>query len=109
MQSMKVVPSHAIQGPSSLTISVFTSQTGNPQTPHSRITVLGFVYVLLTAAGTVVYVDILTPSVANDHWWPHFNTTGAQTFLGDLYNAKLATGTKTLDLFSSVVVKDYSQ
>ncbi|KAF0699377.1 Aste57867_10058 [Aphanomyces stellatus] len=92
---------HSTRGPSSYSVSTPTS--------HRRVTVLGFVYVLLTAAGTVVYVDILTPSVANDHWWPHFNTTGAQTFLGDLYNAKLATGTKTLDLFSSVVVKDYSQ
>ncbi|KAF0704695.1 hypothetical protein As57867_007259, partial [Aphanomyces stellatus] len=48
----------------------------------------------------------------NDFWWPHFNTTGVQTFLGDLYNAKLVTGANgSLDLFApgAVVVKEYAQ
>ncbi|KAF0698950.1 Aste57867_10441 [Aphanomyces stellatus] len=71
--------------------------------------VCGFLYVLATAAGTVVYLDILSPSIANDLWWPHFNKTGVQTFLGDLYNTQLALGaTGTLDLFGAAVVKDYS-
>ncbi|KAF0698948.1 hypothetical protein As57867_010399, partial [Aphanomyces stellatus] len=70
----------------------------------------GFIYVVATALGTLVYLAILSPSIANDFWWPSFNATGVQTFLGDVYNAKLATGANgTLDLFSAVVGKDYSQ
>ncbi|KAF0688429.1 Aste57867_19945 [Aphanomyces stellatus] len=74
-------------------------------------TAIGFLYVLATGAGTVVYLVVLAPSISNDNLWPNMNTTGVQTFLGDLYNAKISAGaTGPLDLFSSnsVIRKDYS-
>ncbi|KAF0698965.1 Aste57867_10456 [Aphanomyces stellatus] len=71
----------------------------------------GFLYIVATATCSLVYLDILAPCISNDLWWPDFNTTGVQTFLGDLYNAKLATGSKgTLDMFGpgATIAKDYS-
>ncbi|KAF0692218.1 hypothetical protein As57867_016625, partial [Aphanomyces stellatus] len=72
----------------------------------------GFAYLVMTAAATVVYLIVLAPHVSNDLLWASMNTTGIQTFLGDLYNTKTTTmGLQgTLDLFAlnSVVRKDYS-
>ncbi|KAF0693159.1 Aste57867_15839 [Aphanomyces stellatus] len=73
---------------------------------------LGFVYALGTTLLSTAYLVLLGPSLANDHWWPHFTVPGLQTFLGDLYNGKVALGVSdgtSLDLFdpSSVVVKTY--
>ncbi|KAF0688422.1 Aste57867_19938 [Aphanomyces stellatus] len=87
-------------------------QTEVPMENHIVLyRVLGFFYVLATAAGSIIYLILLAPSIANDHLWPHMNTTGIQTFLGDLYNIKLATGANgPLDLFASsaVIHKDFS-
>ncbi|KAF0698935.1 Aste57867_10470 [Aphanomyces stellatus] len=74
-------------------------------------TAIGFLYVLATGAGAVVYLAVMAPSLSNDNLWPNMNSTGVQTFLGDLYNAKTSLGASgTLDLFSSnsAVRKDYS-
>ncbi|KAF0713078.1 hypothetical protein As57867_004519, partial [Aphanomyces stellatus] len=73
--------------------------------------IIGLLYVVATGAISVIYLVIAAPSLANDHWWPRFSTVGVQTFLGDLYNAKLAlNATGALDLLatSSLVHKDYS-
>ncbi|KAF0688420.1 Aste57867_19936 [Aphanomyces stellatus] len=73
--------------------------------------VCGFIYVLITTTSTMLSLMILAPSISNDNLWPNMNTTGVQTYLGDLYNAKLATGVQgPLDLFDSngVIYKDYS-
>ncbi|KAF0688431.1 Aste57867_19947 [Aphanomyces stellatus] len=85
------------------------SAVGAP--PRRLHTALGFLYVVATGAGTILYLVILSPNVSNDNLWPSMNTTGVQTFLGDLFNAKLTTGVQgPLDLFAStaVVRKDYS-
>ncbi|KAF0688426.1 Aste57867_19942 [Aphanomyces stellatus] len=53
----------------------------------------------------------MAPSISNDNLWPNMNTTGVQTFLGDLYTMKLATGTHgPLDITASnaLVHKDFS-
>ncbi|KAF0688430.1 Aste57867_19946 [Aphanomyces stellatus] len=81
----------------------------NPR--HMRRIAMGFLYVVATSIGTILYLVVLAPSISNDNLWPNMNTTGVQTFLGDLYNAKLTTGAAgPLDLFAStaVVRKDYS-
>ncbi|KAF0688425.1 Aste57867_19941 [Aphanomyces stellatus] len=72
---------------------------------------LCFLYVFATGIATVIYLVILAPNVSNDNLWYNMNTTGIQTFLGDLYNLKLSLGEQgPLDLFatSAVVRKDYS-
>ncbi|KAF0690715.1 Aste57867_17910 [Aphanomyces stellatus] len=79
---------------------------------HTRLLFpFGLFYVLSTATISVLYLNLLSPSVANDFWWPHFTTPGIQTFLGDLYTAKTTLHvTGSLDLFAatSLLVKDYS-
>ncbi|KAF0688421.1 Aste57867_19937 [Aphanomyces stellatus] len=74
-------------------------------------TAVGILYAVATAIGTVIYLIILAPNVSNDHLWQNMNTTGVQTFLGDLYNTKVTTGADgRLDLFASsaAIRKDYS-
>ncbi|RHY27343.1 hypothetical protein DYB32_006849 [Aphanomyces invadans] len=52
-----------------------------------------------------VYLGHVRPSLANDYWWPDFNSTGVQTFLGDVYNAQLTQGrTGEFHLFHEDVV-----
>ncbi|KAF0689773.1 Aste57867_18792 [Aphanomyces stellatus] len=70
---------------------------------------------LLYVAGTLVlnsfYLGLLSPYIANDLWWPQFNSTGIQTFLADLINARLACQQEgPIDLFAddAFVQKDYS-
>ncbi|KAF0685794.1 Aste57867_22402 [Aphanomyces stellatus] len=83
-----------------------------PRQPTSRLVAIGgLLYLAATLLCSIVYLRLLESFVANDFWWPEYNTTGAQTFLADLYNAKLVSDDTTmLDLLadSSVLAKDYS-
>ncbi|KAF0691767.1 Aste57867_17038 [Aphanomyces stellatus] len=72
-------------------------------------TAAGFLYLACTLAASSLYLDVLYPNVANDLWWPAFNTTGLQTFLGDVFNENLAHGVlSTLPLVHQWSPKDYS-
>ncbi|EQC41523.1 hypothetical protein SDRG_01488, partial [Saprolegnia diclina VS20] len=46
-------------------------------------------YVLLTALSGWYYLLLVRPSLANDLLWAGFSTSGAQTFLGDLFQRLL--------------------
>ncbi|KAF0712590.1 Aste57867_4777 [Aphanomyces stellatus] len=73
----------------------------------------GVLYVIGSVAWGVWYLLNLFPSVANDMWWPNFNATGPQTFLGDMCNLVLAVSDATTDLNmfskSNGWIKDYSK
>ncbi|KAF0696193.1 Aste57867_13025 [Aphanomyces stellatus] len=74
-------------------------------------TVAGMFYLLATTACSIFYLRILNPHLDNDFGWPGFNTTGMQTFLGDLYNVHLTanhTGALVLDAFDSCMAKSYA-
>ncbi|KAF0691587.1 Aste57867_17216 [Aphanomyces stellatus] len=73
--------------------------------------VVGLLYSVVTVSISVLYLVILSPSIANDFWWPRFTTSGTQTFLGDLFNAQSTLhASGSLDLFAptSVIAKDYT-
>ncbi|RHY34826.1 hypothetical protein DYB32_000622 [Aphanomyces invadans] len=59
---------------------------------------LGFVYVIVSIAASAVYLDVLSPSLTNDLWWPDFNASGYQAFLGDMVNFHLALSVLPLDV-----------
>ncbi|KAF0692608.1 Aste57867_16311 [Aphanomyces stellatus] len=69
------------------------ARSGSPPRLHQLV---GVAYVIVTVGLSIIYMVVLEPFVANDYWWPQFNTSGTQTFLGDLYNTKLATSSTTL-------------
>ncbi|RHY26598.1 hypothetical protein DYB32_008466, partial [Aphanomyces invadans] len=72
--------------------------------------------VMASVGITLAYMTILDSYVQNDYFWTHFNETGAQTFVADVFNAQLWTaapgpdGRPPLDLFSIdvAIAKDYS-
>ncbi|KAG9414735.1 hypothetical protein AC1031_008150 [Aphanomyces cochlioides] len=71
---------------------------------------VGVVVVMFSMAMSIVYLSILESYVENDYFWTHFNTSGAQTFLSDVFNAQLWNTSKDLLLFTIDVAieKDYS-
>ncbi|RLO12852.1 hypothetical protein DYB28_001189, partial [Aphanomyces astaci] len=74
----------------------------------------GCVYIVVTVLWGVWYISVLSPSLSNDMWWPDFNATGTQTFLGDIANVQLGplavSASASLDLFGNAAtwIKDYS-
>ncbi|KAF0715827.1 hypothetical protein As57867_003146, partial [Aphanomyces stellatus] len=72
---------------------------------------LGLLYLVASLVCSATYLTQLEPNVANDFWWAGFNTTGTQTFLGDLFNLHLMwarTGDlPLLDPASGYVMKTY--
>ncbi|CAK4773087.1 unnamed protein product [Aphanomyces euteiches] len=49
-------------------------------------------YLVWNITFTWLYIDLIHPHLQNDLWWPQFNTTGTQTFISDIFNAKLIVG-----------------
>ncbi|RHZ28102.1 hypothetical protein DYB37_005357 [Aphanomyces astaci] len=49
----------------------------------------GLVYVVASLAFSGVHLAQIHPSLTNDYWWPDFNSTGLQSFIGDVYNVHL--------------------
>ncbi|RHY79706.1 hypothetical protein DYB31_007179, partial [Aphanomyces astaci] len=74
----------------------------------------GCIYIVVTVLWGVWYISVLSPSLSNDMWWPDFNATGTQTFLGDIANVQLGplavSASASLDLFGNAAtwIKDYS-
>ncbi|KAF0696488.1 Aste57867_12762 [Aphanomyces stellatus] len=71
----------------------------------------GLLYLVASLACSAAFLVQIEPNVANDFWWAGFNTTGTQTFLGDLFNLHLMwarTGDlPLLDPASGYVMKTY--
>ncbi|KAF0718953.1 Aste57867_1369 [Aphanomyces stellatus] len=66
--------------------------------PLHRVAVWsGLLYVGGSLVSSGLYLMQVHPSVSNDYWWPGFNTSGIQTYVGDVFNAYLLeTGTLPL-------------
>ncbi|EQC37513.1 hypothetical protein SDRG_05116 [Saprolegnia diclina VS20] len=84
---------------------------GSSGTPHrlsgaQRLEVLlGFGYLYLSLATGVFYLYMLAPSMQNDLWWAHYNTTGHQSFLADIANIALTTTAQgALDVFGPAAI-----
>ncbi|KAF0698266.1 Aste57867_11097 [Aphanomyces stellatus] len=101
-----------MKGPRVTPDVLWTEKKDAPRAQRDKMyCILGALYVVATGIGAVVSLVIIAPNVSNDNLWPNMNTTGVQTFLGDLYNVKLATDTRgTFDLFAvdAALPKDYS-
>ncbi|KAF0699681.1 Aste57867_9758 [Aphanomyces stellatus] len=66
--------------------------TNFPRSDQSkpRWHVLGFVYLGVSLVLSIVYIQtVVKRSVTNDFYWAGFNATGVQTYLGDIFNAKV--------------------
>ena len=51
--------------------------------------VLGLGYVIMSLAGSLVYMYTAREYISNDFFWAGFNATGSYAFLGNLYNQQL--------------------
>ncbi|KAF0683320.1 Aste57867_24624 [Aphanomyces stellatus] len=72
---------------------------------------LGAGYVVFTLTCGIAYVILLEPSLANNRYWPRFNTSGFETFLVDVVNLKLMdTKSGHVDMTSSdaIMHKSYA-
>ncbi|KAF0706104.1 hypothetical protein As57867_006795, partial [Aphanomyces stellatus] len=49
----------------------------------------GFAYLCVSLGLNIYYISFLASSVTNNYYWAGFNSTGTETFLGDLFNSKL--------------------
>ncbi|RHY08077.1 hypothetical protein DYB38_003056 [Aphanomyces astaci] len=88
-----------------------------PSAPTNKVIVAGVAYLLGSLAISALYLTILAHSAANDFWWRHFNTTGDQTYLADVFNSRALFQTTSssfmspaepLDLVGEAMLKDYS-
>ncbi|RHY64487.1 hypothetical protein DYB30_001979 [Aphanomyces astaci] len=73
----------------------------------------GTLYLAGTVGTSLAYLTVLVEYVANDFWWREFNTTGGQTYVADVFNAKLILGRsdrQSVDLLdaSAAMLYDYS-
>ncbi|KAF0720031.1 Aste57867_610 [Aphanomyces stellatus] len=91
------------------------TQSQGKHSIHALWVSAGLLYLVGSLACGVVYLTILVENLANDFWWRQFNTTGGQTFLADVFNARLSQGlhgnATAVDLFTNEFAatgKDYS-
>ncbi|KAF0720039.1 Aste57867_618 [Aphanomyces stellatus] len=101
--------------PTSATRPSTATQSQGKRSIHALWVSAGLLYLVGTLACGVVYLTILVENLANDFWWRQFNTTGGQTFLADVFNARLSQGlhrnATTVDLLADDMAatgKDYS-
>ncbi|KAF0683092.1 Aste57867_24780 [Aphanomyces stellatus] len=59
--------------------------------PFHVLLVAGLAYLVGTLTCSLWYCTLLAPSMTNDLYWPHYNTTGYQVILIDLLNVQLQT------------------
>ncbi|RHY40700.1 hypothetical protein DYB30_006626 [Aphanomyces astaci] len=72
---------------------------------------LGLSYLVFTLVLTVYYLRLLSPVMSNDLWWAGFNSSGAQSYIIDVFNNHLnLAGTGSIDFTSKSygLAKDYS-
>ncbi|KAH9116037.1 hypothetical protein AeMF1_010007 [Aphanomyces euteiches] len=56
---------------------------------RSPWTLFGILYLVFTTLCSWWYLGLIFPHLENDFWWRGYNTTGTQTFISDVFNAKL--------------------
>ncbi|OQS03176.1 hypothetical protein THRCLA_21221 [Thraustotheca clavata] len=60
----------------------------------------GPVYIVLSIACSVVYIELVKDSMMNDFFWPNMTPSGAQMYLTDVFSRNLVMKRKTkLDIF----------
>ncbi|KAG9398779.1 hypothetical protein AC1031_014097 [Aphanomyces cochlioides] len=74
---------------------------------------MGFHYMFFTLSLSLYYLTLLAPSTTNDLWWANFNTSGAQSYLINIFNSELNSADNertTLELTAKVhgLGRDYS-
>ncbi|OQR90413.1 hypothetical protein ACHHYP_05529, partial [Achlya hypogyna] len=73
---------------------------------------LGLGYLALSVGCSIWFLDIVSPGLSNDLFWPDFKPTTAHTYLLDVFSAHLAiSGRAEFDLFDprEAIVKSYGQ
>ncbi|KAF0692350.1 Aste57867_16567 [Aphanomyces stellatus] len=75
-----------------------------------RLAWFGFLYIATTLGFSTWYLVLLSPSLANDLYWPGYNASGLQCFLIDAFTIQTQTTTTsaTVDLLAIAIEKDYS-
>ncbi|RHY57773.1 hypothetical protein DYB30_007295 [Aphanomyces astaci] len=72
----------------------------------------GITYLVFTLVLSLYYLHLLAPVMSNDLWWAGFNSSGAQSYLIDVFNSQLVFAndniSTSLDLTMHGMVKDYS-
>ncbi|OQR90400.1 hypothetical protein ACHHYP_05552, partial [Achlya hypogyna] len=71
---------------------------------------LGIVYLALSMGCSIWFLDIISPGLSNDLFWPGFEPTAAHTYLLDVFSTHLAAGgNAVVDLFDpkEAIVKVY--
>ncbi|EQC27673.1 hypothetical protein SDRG_14581 [Saprolegnia diclina VS20] len=83
--------------------------TGSLDPSPSRWRLPGALWLCATLAGTFYYLLHIQPQLANDFFWPHYNSSGYQTFLIDALNQLLETSDDeaTVDLGSVMLDARY--
>ncbi|KDO34471.1 hypothetical protein SPRG_00535 [Saprolegnia parasitica CBS 223.65] len=56
---------------------------------NTLMVVLGLGYLVLTIASSIVFISVSGQNLANDFFWPGFNSTGIDAFLGNWFNNQL--------------------
>ncbi|OQR85425.1 hypothetical protein ACHHYP_11837 [Achlya hypogyna] len=56
---------------------------------HFIMVFVGCSYVVATVSSSVVFYGVAGENMANDFFWPGFNTTGMNAFIGNWYNDQL--------------------
>ncbi|OQR86856.1 hypothetical protein ACHHYP_09818 [Achlya hypogyna] len=95
---------HKVFIPMSLLASVPLSKTAQRW--------FGLGYLALSMGCSIWFLDIVSPGLSNDLFWPGFEPTTAHTYLLDVFSAHLAvTGSAEIDLFgtSEAMLKTYGQ
>ncbi|EQC34869.1 hypothetical protein SDRG_07670 [Saprolegnia diclina VS20] len=107
-QSAVVLPDACFRHARRASLQRQASVLGLHRRQHPRLSnvvlALGFVYLVLSLAGNVLYLDVATTYLANDYGWANFNSSGTRTFLANLFNQQLlvtTSGNLELDAASS--------
>ncbi|KAH9191627.1 hypothetical protein AeNC1_006389, partial [Aphanomyces euteiches] len=90
---------------------VASPQTSSRIQARIAVTTVGFLYMMLSVSCSSWYLTLVQPHVQSDIWWPDFNSTGVQTFLGDIVHSRLsldANGTFDLASDRAALSKSYS-
>ncbi|OQS05685.1 hypothetical protein THRCLA_02206 [Thraustotheca clavata] len=81
------------------------------QNPHlsSFVLCIGLIYLVFSLLGNVLYLDVVSTSLANDYGWANFNSTGTRTFLANLFNRELLIANSSDLELDSAALGDLSQ
>ncbi|EQC36755.1 hypothetical protein SDRG_06190 [Saprolegnia diclina VS20] len=80
--------------------------------PTSIKLCFGLTYLSASMGASLWFLDIIGPGLSNDHFWPNFDPTSAQTYLIDVFHRHLSvTNALVIDLYdpSQGILKAYGR